>query len=122
MGKRGKSGTGGVSRAIAVEDVSSVWQARYYGAYGDYVRHKRNTNPMSTILHLVYDGKVFHPEEPVALTPATRVRVTIEEVEATAPQPQSFLKTARALRLEGPPDWSTRVKEDLYPEPPDAVE
>jgi len=71
---------------------------------------------MSTTLHLVYDGKVFHPEEPVALTPATRVRVTIEAVEAVKPQPQSFLKTARALRLEGSPDWSTRLQDELYPD------
>jgi beta-phosphoglucomutase-like phosphatase (HAD superfamily) len=77
---------------------------------------------MSTTLHLVYDGKVFHPEEPVALTPDTRVRVTIEVVETVKPQPQSFLKTARALHLEGPPDWSTRLQEELYPVPPDADE
>jgi hypothetical protein len=77
---------------------------------------------MSTTLHLVYDGKVFHPEEPVEFTPDTRVRVTIEEVEMVKPQPQSFLKTARALRLEGPADWSTRVKDELYPEPPNADE
>ncbi len=77
---------------------------------------------MSTTLHLVYDGKVFHPEEPVALTPDTRVRVTIEAVEAVELQPRSFFKTARALRLEGPPDWSTRLQEELYPEPPDADE
>ena len=77
---------------------------------------------MSTTLHLVYDGKVFHPEEPVALTPDTRVRVTIEVVETREPKPQSFLKTARALHLEGPPNWSTHVKEELYPEPPDADE
>jgi hypothetical protein len=62
----------------------------------------------------VYDGKVCHPEEPVELTPETRVRVTIEAVEAVKPQPQAFLKTARALRLEGPSDWSTRgVKDEL---------
>ncbi len=75
---------------------------------------------MSTTLYLVYDGEVFHPEEPVALTPDTRVRVTIEVIETVKPQPQSFLKTARTLHLEGSPDWSTRLKEELYPEPPDA--
>jgi hypothetical protein len=77
---------------------------------------------MSTTLHLVYDGKVFHPEEPVEFTPDTRVRVLVEAVEVVTSPGQSFLKTARALRLEGPPEWSTRIKEELYPEPPDADE
>jgi hypothetical protein len=71
---------------------------------------------MSTTLHLVYDGKVFHPEEPIEIAPNTRVRVTIEAIETVKSQPQSFLKTARALHLEGPSDWSTRVKDELYPE------
>ncbi len=77
---------------------------------------------MSTTLHLVYDGKVFHPEEPVDFTPETRVRVTIEEIELVKPQPRSFLKTARALHIEGPSDWSTRLENELYPEPPNADE
>ncbi|MGH7966703.1 MAG: antitoxin family protein [Candidatus Binatia bacterium] len=77
---------------------------------------------MSTTLHLVYDGKVFHPEELVELKPDTRVRVTIETVEPVIPQPRSFLRTARTLSLDGPPDWSVRIEEYLYREPADANE
>ena len=75
---------------------------------------------MSTTLHLIYDGKVFHPEEPVELKPDTRVRVTIEATEPVSPQPRSFLRTARALCLDGPPDWSARIEEYLYRGPADA--
>lgn len=77
---------------------------------------------MSTTLHLVYDGKVFHPEELVELKPDTRVRATIEAVEPVDLQPRSFLHTARALSLDGPPDWSARIEEYLYREPADADE
>lgn len=77
---------------------------------------------MSTTLHLIYDGKVFHPEEPVELKPDTRVRVTIEATEPVSPQQRSFLRTARALRIDGPPDWSARIEEDLYQGPADADE
>ena len=75
---------------------------------------------MSTILHLIYDGKVFHPEESVELEPDTRVRVILEATEPVRPQPRSFLRTARTLQLDGPPDWSSHVEEYLYPEPADA--
>jgi hypothetical protein len=43
--------------------------------------------------------------------PNTRVVVTIETLEECSASPQSFLKTARSLNLEGPPDWSTRLDE-----------
>ena len=69
---------------------------------------------MGATLHLIYDGKVFHPEEPVELQPDTRVRVTIEATEPVSPTPPSFLRTARTLALDGPLDWSARVEEYLY--------
>ena len=76
---------------------------------------------MSTTLYLVFDGRVFHPEEPVALTPDTRVRATIEAVEP-APKPRSFLQTARGLRLNGPPDGSARLEDHLCGELADAAQ
>jgi hypothetical protein len=42
------------------------------------------------------------------------VRITIE-TETTAEQtPQSFLHVVRSLKLQGPPDWSSRLDEYLY--------
>ncbi len=75
---------------------------------------------MNITLDLVYDGKVFRPEGPVELRPDTRVRATIEAIGPAAPQPRSFLQTAQALGLDGPPDWSVRLEEHLYGEHDDA--
>lgn len=68
---------------------------------------------MAETFDAVFDGKAFHPTEPVALEPNTRVRITVE----SAPPEESaasFLRTARSLQLEGPPDWSTNLHEYLY--------
>ncbi len=69
---------------------------------------------MSQTIDAIFDGKVFQPAEPVELEPNTRVRVTIEPVAQRAEHEGSFLRTARALRLEGPTDWSTRIEDYLY--------
>jgi predicted DNA-binding antitoxin AbrB/MazE fold protein len=71
---------------------------------------------MSITIDLIYDGMTFRPEGPVDLEPNTRVRVTIESTEAVVPKKRSFLQTARALKLDGPPDWSARLEEYLYRE------
>jgi len=75
---------------------------------------------MSTTVHLVFDGTVFHPEEPVNLKPNTRVRATLEREEPPVPQGRSFLDTARSLRLDGPPDWSASLEAYLYENGADA--
>ena len=69
---------------------------------------------MTKTVHATFDGQVLRPDEPLALLPNTRVVVTIETLEGCSASPQSFLKTARSLNLEGPPDWSTRLDEYLY--------
>ena len=61
-----------------------------------------------------FDGRVFRPMEPVALALNTRVRMTIETVLHAEEEGSSFLRTARALHLEGPPDWSVNLDEYLY--------
>jgi len=68
---------------------------------------------MTKTIDAVFDGKTLRPDEPLELAPNTRVRVTIE----TAPPslaPVSFLRTARGLGLDGPPDWSANLEEYLY--------
>ena len=69
---------------------------------------------MSKTLEAVFDGEVLRPDEPIDLAPNTRVRVTIEPAGQRRGEAKSFLRTARALKLEGPPDWSTRLDEYLY--------
>lgn len=61
---------------------------------------------MSKRIQAIYDGAVLRPAEPLTLAPNTEVWVTIEDAQPAAETPASFLKTARALKLEGPADWS----------------
>lgn len=71
---------------------------------------------MIKTIEAIFDGKVFLPTEPITLEPNTRVRVIIETLLADGEEIVSFLKTARSLQLEGPPDWSENLEEYLYSE------
>jgi predicted DNA-binding antitoxin AbrB/MazE fold protein len=64
-------------------------------------------------IEALFDGTVFRPTEPIGLSPNTRVRITIETELSTEGEPASFLRTARALNLDGPPDWSANIDEHL---------
>lgn len=68
---------------------------------------------MVQTLDAVYDGTVLLLEEPLAIKPNTRVRITIE-TEPVRETTASFLDTARSLNLEGPPNWSANVDDYLY--------
>ncbi|MCM0594453.1 MAG: hypothetical protein HEQ35_06505 [Gloeotrichia echinulata IR180] len=61
----------------------------------------------------VFDGKVFYPTEPMALPANTRVRISIEVLPPEEQGTVSFLVTARSLKLEGPPDWSSNIDKYL---------
>jgi hypothetical protein len=69
---------------------------------------------MSQTLDATFDGNVFRPDQPIELEPNTRVRITIETNPPSEQEPQSFLRIARSLKLEGPPDWSSRLDDYLY--------
>ena len=69
---------------------------------------------MSKTLEAVFDGEVLRPDEPIELEPNTRVRITIEPAEEPRAKSNSFLRTARSLNLQGPPDWSARLDDYLY--------
>jgi len=74
---------------------------------------------MGQTVEAVFDGTVFRPEKPVKLKPNTHVRITIETSPPGIGKTSSFLKTARGLNLEGPPDWSENLDKYLYgTEPP----
>lgn len=62
----------------------------------------------------VFNGKVFYPAEPIALPTNTRVQMSIEILPPDEHEAVSFLRTARSLSLEGPPDWSTNINKYLY--------
>jgi predicted DNA-binding antitoxin AbrB/MazE fold protein len=69
---------------------------------------------MSEIIEALYDGTVFRPTAPIALAPNTRVRMTIESLLPAGSEAPSFFRTARALELDAPPDWSANVDDYLY--------
>ncbi|KFD40758.1 hypothetical protein DK28_0201005 [Peptococcaceae bacterium SCADC1_2_3] len=71
---------------------------------------------MTKTLNAVYDGKAFWPEEPLDLSPETKVRLTVYIVKKSKPQKESFLQTARSLKLEGSEDWSSSLEDYLYGE------
>ena len=64
---------------------------------------------MIETIEAVFDGKVLRPENPLALEPNTRVRVTIETVGPVTRKSISFLDTAQSLNLDGPPDWAESI-------------
>ena len=68
---------------------------------------------MSQTLDAVFDGSVFRPDQPIELEPNTRVRITIEPAPESE-EPESFLRVARSLNLDGPRDWSSRLDDYLY--------
>ncbi len=69
---------------------------------------------MSQTLEATFDGKVFRPRQTVELLPDTQVELVVT-VKAAAPEEKlkSFLRTARALKLHGPKDWSSRTDDYL---------
>lgn len=64
---------------------------------------------MTKSIEAVFEGVAFRPDEPLELPPNTRVRLTIESLPAPG-EAVSFLRTARALKLTGPADWSSNVE------------
>lgn len=69
---------------------------------------------MSQTLDATFDGSVFRPDRPIELEPNTRVRITIEPAPISEGEPESFLRVARSLNLDGPTDWSSRLDDYLY--------
>jgi hypothetical protein len=72
---------------------------------------------MIQALEALFDGTTLHPDVPLNLAAGTRVRIVVESVltPAVVP-PKSFLQTAKALRLQGEPDWSTQIDQNLSDE------
>jgi len=71
---------------------------------------------VSTTIDATFDGNVFRPAEPVSLAPNTPVRLTIQTLPVKSDKGASFLRTARSLNLEGPPDWASQLDKYLYGE------
>ncbi|MEJ5310314.1 MAG: antitoxin family protein [Anaerolineae bacterium] len=68
---------------------------------------------MTETIEALFDGVVLRPTQPLTLKPNTRVWIVVETTPP-ATQSTSFLRTARALNLEGPADWSANFEKYLY--------
>jgi len=73
---------------------------------------------MVKTIEAMFDGTVFRPAEPLVLEPNTRVWIVIDTTPpadfACKVAAASFLRTARSLNLDGPPDWSANLDHYLY--------
>jgi predicted DNA-binding antitoxin AbrB/MazE fold protein len=70
---------------------------------------------MRKTIEALFDDEVLRPKELLELEPNTRVRITVEETSEPETRMRSFLRTARSLNLDGPPDWSERIGNHLWP-------
>ena len=71
---------------------------------------------MIKTLHVIFDGKVLHPEEILDLEPNTRYIVTIESEEKE--ECDLWYTLAKlAGTIEGPKDWSEEHDHYLYGTP-----
>ncbi len=65
---------------------------------------------MATTIEATFDGQVFRPAGPISLPPNAPVRLIIEPLPDP---PKTFLRTARSLNLEGPPDRASNLESYL---------
>jgi hypothetical protein len=68
---------------------------------------------MTTTIEATFDGTVFRPSKPISLEPNTPVLLTVETIPVKPSAPNSFLRTARALNLQGPPDWAGNLDDNM---------
>ena len=86
---------------------------------------------MELTFEATFDGEVFRPDEKVDLEPNTKVKVTIEEPKGVATEepkklklvikpkkgkgePYAFLRYARSVSIDAPPDYASNIDEYLY--------
>ena len=67
-----------------------------------------------TVVRATFDGEVFRPHERPALAPDTEVDLTFHPREPKLGEPYSLLDYLESLKLQGPPDWSSRFDDDPF--------
>ncbi len=69
---------------------------------------------MGKVIEALFDGTALYPAEMLTLEPNTRVWIVVEPMPPARNGTKSFLRTARSLNLDGPPDWSVNLDKYLY--------
>jgi hypothetical protein len=73
-------------------------------------------------LEATYNGIALQLEGPLDLAKGTRVRVLVESIvpndiqPSDLQKPKTFLQMAQSLKLQGAPDWSETIDQDIYGE------
>ncbi len=68
-------------------------------------------------LNAHFDGKVFVPDEPLALKPNQRVRIQVEPIESPAPhdpKPKRMFGQQPDLVISMSPDWDEPLPDDFW--------
>jgi|GEM_PF-1177621 len=65
-------------------------------------------------INAVFDGESLQLESPLNLEIGTRFQITVETLSSPENTPKTFLKTAKSLQLQGNPDWSETIDQDLW--------
>ena len=69
------------------------------------------------IIHAVFDGKIFIPEERVDLEPNTRYEIIISKKISQSADLWDFLEEVAGIITDGPEDWSAEHDHYLYGTP-----
>lgn len=72
---------------------------------------------MGRALHVVFDGEVFKPLEPVDLKPNTHCVVRVEEEEQSVEKDVWDVLSELAGTVEAPEDWAEEHDHYLYGTP-----
>jgi hypothetical protein len=59
-------------------------------------------------LKAIFGVTVLQPEVLFNLSTEARVKIKVESVVPDQQKPKTFLQTAKALKLQGKPDWSEK--------------
>lgn len=67
-------------------------------------------------LNAHFDGKVIVPDEPLALKPNQKVRISVEPIEPvqTATKPKRLLGKQPDLVIHMAPDWDAPLPDDIW--------
>ena len=69
---------------------------------------------MVSTIEAVFDGKVFHPDQPVTLKPNTRVRIIIENLSSQEKEYTLDQLLAGEIEISEEIDWGKPQGEEIW--------
>jgi hypothetical protein len=96
-------------------------RVRYHGFWiynptsAEVPRVRGDIQTLSKTIEATYDGAVLRLSESLDILPETGVWVTVDTEEPSSPN--AFLTAAKAVKIEGPADWSENLDSYMYADP-----